>query len=44
MLSGELVSGGYDEMRHDPENWKGSNWLGEVLTRLRENLMVNPYQ
>lgn len=36
--------GGYDDLRYDPNNWKGSNWLGEVLTRLRENLMVNPYR
>jgi len=24
--------------RFDPANWKGTNWLGEVLTTLRENL------
>jgi ribA/ribD-fused uncharacterized protein len=36
--------GGYDDLRHDPQNWRGSNWLGEVLTKLRENLMLNPYR
>ncbi len=27
---------------HDPKNWKGSNWLGQVLTSLREDLIRNP--
>ena len=28
-----------DPLRFDPKNWKGTNWLGEVLTRLREDLL-----
>ena len=24
---------------HDPKNWQGTNWLGEVLTQLRDNLL-----
>lgn len=24
---------------NDPKNWKGLNWLGEVLTELRDNLL-----
>lgn len=39
--------GGYEEDLNDVKTWKGSNWLGEVLTRLRENLKdklnSNPY-
>lgn len=27
-----------DPKRFDPNNWNGSNWLGEVLTSLREGL------
>lgn len=27
-----------DPKRLDPKNWNGSNWLGEVLTNLREGL------
>lgn len=30
---------GYDESIHDPKNWKGTNWLGQVLTVLREDLI-----
>lgn len=25
----------------DPSEWKGTNWLGEVLTKLREDLIKN---
>jgi predicted NAD-dependent protein-ADP-ribosyltransferase YbiA (DUF1768 family) len=27
-----------NELRHDPNNWQGTNWLGEVLTNLRNNI------
>jgi ribA/ribD-fused uncharacterized protein len=27
-----------DPLKNDPKNWRGSNWLGEVLTKLREDL------
>ena len=27
-----------DPRIHDPRNWKGMNWLGEVLTKLRDDL------
>jgi ribA/ribD-fused uncharacterized protein len=30
--------GAYDEAVNDPKNWKGLNWLGQVLTALREDL------
>ncbi len=31
---------GEDDPRiKDPKNWKGTNWLGEVLTKLREDLI-----
>jgi ribA/ribD-fused uncharacterized protein len=31
---------GEDDPRiQDPKNWQGTNWLGEVLTDLRENLI-----
>jgi ribA/ribD-fused uncharacterized protein len=41
--------GGYGEDIEDLKTWKGSNWLGEVLTLLRENLQEtltyrNPYE
>jgi ribA/ribD-fused uncharacterized protein len=26
-----------DERIHDPKNWLGTNWLGEVLTKLRDS-------
>lgn len=29
--------GGYDKEIEDPKNWKGTNWLGQVLTQLRED-------
>lgn len=28
----------YDALRTPVENWKGTNWLGEVLTELRDEL------
>lgn len=32
---------GEDDPRiHDPKNWQGTNWLGEVLTDLRDDLLV----
>jgi hypothetical protein len=34
--------GGYDEAIQDPKNWQGTNWLGQVLTSLREDLAENP--
>lgn len=34
--------GGYDETIHDPKNWQGTNWLGQVLTVLREDLIETP--
>ncbi|MEG1644069.1 MAG: hypothetical protein RR293_08005, partial [Bacteroidales bacterium] len=27
-----------DPHAHDPEHWKGKNWLGEILTLLREDI------
>jgi predicted NAD-dependent protein-ADP-ribosyltransferase YbiA (DUF1768 family) len=27
-----------DPRKEDPRNWRGTNWLGEVLTKLREDL------
>lgn len=31
---------GEDDPRiHDPANWQGKNWLGEILTMLREDLI-----
>lgn len=27
-----------DPMIHDPDNWRGKNWLGHVLTEVRMNL------
>jgi ribA/ribD-fused uncharacterized protein len=26
----------------DPRNWKGTNWLGQVLTKLRDDLLLQP--
>lgn len=34
--------GGYEPEIKDPKNWKGTNWLGQVLTVLREDLAENP--
>ncbi|UIS24762.1 YbiA [Stenotrophomonas phage vB_SmaS-AXL_1] len=31
-----------DPRCHDPSEWRGTNWLGQVLTDLRENLAVLP--
>ena len=28
-----------DPSKSDPKNWKGTNWLGEVLTELRDDLI-----
>jgi ribA/ribD-fused uncharacterized protein len=41
--------GGYENDLEDIKTWRGSNWLGEVLTLLRENLQEtltykNPYE
>lgn len=31
---------GEDDPRiHDPKNWQGTNWLGEVLTQLRDDML-----
>lgn len=29
-----------DPRIEDPRNWRGSNWLGQVLTRLRDDLLA----
>jgi ribA/ribD-fused uncharacterized protein len=29
-----------DKRIHDPKNWLGKNWLGEVLTKLRDDLIT----
>lgn len=34
--------GGYEKEIEDPKNWQGTNWLGEVLTCLREDFEENP--
>ncbi len=34
--------GGYDKLIEDPKNWQGTNWLGQVLTQLREDLEETP--
>ena len=32
---------GEDDPRiHDPKNWKGTNWLGQVLTQLRDSILA----
>ena len=31
-----------EEEIEDPKNWKGTNWLGQVLTQLREDLEGKP--
>jgi ribA/ribD-fused uncharacterized protein len=28
-----------DPLIYDPKNWKGTNWLGEVLTKLRDDIL-----
>lgn len=33
--------GEHDKAVNDPKNWKGTNWLGQVLTALREDLLEN---
>lgn len=30
--------GEFDDDRHDPAKWKGTNWLGEVITKVREDI------
>lgn len=32
----------HDPRIDDPGQWRGSNWLGQVLTRLREDLIAQP--
>jgi ribA/ribD-fused uncharacterized protein len=32
--------GGYDSTIRYPSNWRGTNWLGQVLTCLREDLLT----
>jgi ribA/ribD-fused uncharacterized protein len=34
--------GGYDKQIENPANWQGTNWLGQVLTALREDLEGKP--
>lgn len=34
--------GGYEKEIEDPKNWRGTNWLGQVLTQLREDLEGKP--
>jgi len=34
--------GGYEKEIKDPKNWRGTNWLGQVLTQLREDLEGKP--
>jgi hypothetical protein len=29
-----------DPLIHDPANWRGTNWLGEVLTDVRDTLLA----
>jgi len=29
-----------DKRIHDRETWQGTNWLGEILTKLRDDLML----
>lgn len=29
----------YDEKRFDKKQWRGKNWLGEVLTKVRDDIM-----
>ena len=31
-----------DSQNQNPKNWKGTNWLGQVLTSLREDLITHP--
>lgn len=35
--------GGYDPQIQDPSNWRGTNWLGQVLTCLREDLLLTKF-
>lgn len=38
-----IKMGQYEDGVEDPNNWKGSNWLGEILTQLREHFKANPH-
>jgi len=31
-----------DSQNQNPKNWKGTNWLGQVLTSLRDDLITHP--
>ena len=33
-----------DGLKEDPNNWQGANWLGQVLTKVRENIGFGIYQ
>lgn len=33
---------GFNDEIEDPKNWKGTNWLGQVLTQLREDIIGKP--
>jgi ribA/ribD-fused uncharacterized protein len=33
---------GFNDKIEDPKNWKGTNWLGQVLTQLREDIIGKP--
>jgi len=33
-----------DDLKEDPNNWQGANWLGQVLTKVRENIGFGIYQ
>lgn len=32
-----------DPLRVDPNNWKGSNWLGQILTEIKKDLKQNDH-
>ena len=29
-----------DPLKEDPKNWKGTNWLGEAITEVRETIVA----
>ena len=33
-----------DDRKEDPANWRGTNWLGEVITKVREDLEAGVYR
>lgn len=33
-----------DERRYDANNWLGTNWLGQVLTKVRDDLKSNVFE